>query len=775
MKSCFTMGAMGIAVLFLCAGAAAQTNAVPFLSQALSPASIAPGSKAFTLTVNGSGFASTALVNWSGATRLTEVISSSQLKATISASDVATAKTAWITVTNPAPGGGTSSVVLFPVTEPSSSIGMAITQAFPNAVAVGDFNNDGKLDVAWIGTNSLGDLVLNVSLGNGKGGFQAPVSNGLAWGASQTLTGDFNGDGKLDLAGIGSGNLIVLLGNGDGTFTESFNEFVFNGGIEGLATADFNQDGHLDIYVGGWETGPMYFDIYSGNGDGTFSGGGGYQIGGYPVWGIYPGTAAIGDFNRDGYLDLAIGGNGVQGGSEVEIWLGGPGGVFTELGVVQNAYGVNVTAADLNGDGKLDLVTDTGSVCLGNGDGTFSPCTGLPYYAGEIAGIGDFNGDGKLDVVTGATDFTSLGLAIEVNLGAGDGTFPNYFTFAAGPAPGGSRGAIGDFNNDGKLDVISPTGYLFVQTTVDLRPFSLTFGSQNVGTVSAPQTATLSNVGTSALGINRVGIAGIGSANFTQTNDCGSSLAAASSCAISVTFAPKSGGVFSPSLTVSYKGTASPQKVTLSGTGVTPPTVSLLPANLKFATQLVGTTSAPQTATLTNTGDQAVTISNITASGAFTETNNCPSILGVSGSCQIEVMFTPTTAGAASGSLSVTDNAANSPQKITLSGIGTVLTFSPVDVNFGNQKVGTTSAAAPVTLTNLGANPVAITLISITGTNAGDFSQINSCGKSLAANASCTINVKFKPTATGARSAAVTVTDGGGGSPQSVPLSGTGT
>ncbi len=762
MKSMFRMAAVVMTILLaMCAGAAGQTNAVPFVNQPLIPASIAPGSKAFTLTVNGTGFASSAVVNWNGVPQLTEVISNRQLTASIGASDVATARTASITVTNSAPGGGTSNVVFFPVTESSSSIGMAITQAFPNATAVaaGDFNNDGKLDVAWVANNTL-----YASLGNGKGGFGAPISSGTATGMKQMVTGDFNGDGKLDLASIGSGSLRVFLGNGDGTFTQSYNQTVFDGGIEGLATADFNQDGHLDIYVGGWETGPMFFDIYLGNGDGTFNYSGEYQTGGYPVWGIYPGIPAVGDFNGDGYLDLAVAGDAEGGGTSVQIWLGSSSGIFTELGTVTDAYGVNLAAADVNGDGKLDLITDMGCVLIGNGDGTFGPCTNGLSYSGEIAGIGDFTGDGDLDVVTGSS-------VIAMNLGAGNGTFPNDFTFAVASGLGG----IGDFNNDGKLDVVSSTGYVLLQTTVDLTPISLAFGSENIGTKSAPQTATLSNVGTSSLTINSISITGTGSGSFSQTNGCGSSLAAGASCTISVTFDPKSAGTFTPSLTVNYVGTASPQKVTLSGTGLALPTVSLLPTSLKFATQVVGTASAAQTAILTNTGGQSVTISSITISGAFSQTNNCPSSLGVSGSCQIQVVFKPTAAGTASGTLSVTDNATKSPQKVSLSGTGTDLSFSPLEINFGDQKVGTSSASAPVTVSNAGAVAVTITAISITGTNPGDFSQTNNCGKSLNGNSSCTINVTFKPTATGTRSASVTLTDTGGGSPQSVPLSGTGT
>src|SRR5882724_10266379 len=177
----------------LVALASAQNNAIPLLYQPLVPTSTAPGSKAFTLTVNGTGFAPSAVVNWNGSPRLTEVISGSQVKASISAADVASAKTAWVTVTNPAPGGGTSNVMFFPVTKPRLSIAMAVRQAFPGAsvVAVGDFNNDGRLDVVWMGPQGL-----NVSLGNGQGGCQAPITTST-YCFNALATGDFNGDGKL--------------------------------------------------------------------------------------------------------------------------------------------------------------------------------------------------------------------------------------------------------------------------------------------------------------------------------------------------------------------------------------------------------------------------------------------------------------------------------------------------------------------------------------------------------------------------------------------------
>jgi hypothetical protein len=756
----------------LCACAVAQNNPVPFVNQSLYPASIAPGSKAFTLIVAGTGFAPTAVVNWNGTPQLTEVISSSELKAPISAADVATAQTAWITVTNPAPGGGTSNLVFFPITEPYSTIGMAVSQAFPGAtaVAVGDFNNDGKLDVAWVTTEGI----LNVSLGNGKGGFQAPIQNGSVTRDGVILNmvaADFNNDGNLDLAVATVGGFTVLLGNGEGTFTTSDVADPFYGGTTGMAVADFNQDGCLDIYVGGWQLDEAYFQIYAGNCKGVFSYSGEYATGFLAEndsSGITPGNPAIGDFNGDGYLDLAVGGQPNEGSNdgEIEIFLGDDGGYFTQSSTL-STYSVNTAAADVNKDGKLDLITDYGCVLLGNGDGTFNACNTLHGGEGEVADIADFNGDGNLDVATGS---------LVIDLGEGNGKFPKDFSFGLGSAfPAVPPGAMGDFNNDGKLDAVTVGGYLFIQTTVDLTPLTLNFGSVALGTTSTPQIATLNNVGASPLTIHGIGIVGTGSKNFSATNNCGASLAAGTTCTISITFAPKSGGIFTPVLGVSYEGTASPQTIALTGTGLTPPSVTLRPASLTFATQLAGTSSAPQTVTLTNTGGQTVNISGISASAPFTQTNSCPSSLPAGLNCQIEVVFTPTLAGTTVGTLSVADNATNSPQQVALSGMGTVMTFSPVSVNFGDQAVGTSSPTAPITVTNIGSTAVAISSIAVTGADPEDFTGSSNCGSTLSAKSSCTIKAKFTPTATGDRSAQVTISDGGGGSPQSVALTGTGT
>lgn len=139
------------------------------------------------------------------------------------------------------------------------------------------------------------------------------------------------------------------------------------------------------------------------------------------------------------------------------------------------------------------------------------------------------------------------------------------------------------------------------------------------------------------------------------------------------------------------------------------------------------------------------------------------------------MIFNPTSIGALPGTVSVSDNAPANPQKIALNGTATAIQLTPAGLNFGTQPVGTTSLAQTITLSNKSDAAVSITAISITGVDANDFHQTHTCGATVASGASCFIKVTFKPTAKGARTAAVSVSDNGGGSPQRVSLTGTGT
>lgn len=198
---------------------------------------------------------------------------------------------------------------------------------------------------------------------------------------------------------------------------------------------------------------------------------------------------------------------------------------------------------------------------------------------------------------------------------------------------------------------------------------------------------------------------------------------------------------------------------------------TLSPTSLSFGSQVTSTTSAAKTTTLTNRLTTTLSITSITVSGDYAQTNNCGISLAAGASCTINVTFTPTATGTRSGTLTVTHSASNSPQTVSLTGTGIApVTLSPTSLAFGTQQVSTTSAARTITVQNNQSVSLSISSITVSG----DYAQTNTCGTSVGAGASCTINVTFTPTATGVRSGTLRVNDNASNSPQSASLSGTG-
>jgi Abnormal spindle-like microcephaly-assoc'd, ASPM-SPD-2-Hydin len=168
-------------------------------------------------------------------------------------------------------------------------------------------------------------------------------------------------------------------------------------------------------------------------------------------------------------------------------------------------------------------------------------------------------------------------------------------------------------------------------------------------------------------------------------------------------------------------------------------------SHLSFGNQLVGTTSAPSGFTFSNRGPSSIHIASIATSGNFAQTNNCPPNLGVGKKCVISMSFSPASTGPLSGQLTITDNDPSSPQRTSLTGTGSMMTFAPASLTFGTTGIGMTSPVKNVTLTNHGSSAVAITSIQMVG----DYGQTNTCGTSLDAGASCTISVTSSPTISG--------------------------
>jgi phospholipase C len=313
-------------------------------------------------------------------------------------------------------------------------------------------------------------------------------------------------------------------------------------------------------------------------------------------------------------------------------------------------------------------------------------------------------------------------------------------------------------------------------TTVTLSPTSLTFGSQAVGTVSPSQNITVTNTGTTVVKFMSITV----SAQFTLSQNCGSGLKVGGSCTLTVSFAPTTTGTITGKVTLTDNATGSPQTAGLTGTGTNgSPAVTLSPTSLTFPTQVIHTSSPAQNVTLTNSGSGTLNITSFTItgtnSGDFSQTHTCGATLAAGASCTISVTFYPLAKNGRSASLSIADNATGSPQTVALTGTGTIVQFSSSTLNFGSQSTGVTSSPQTVTVTNVSAtNAIANVVVTITGTNPADFAQTNNCGTSIGVKATCTITVTFTPSATGTRSATISMADNGGGSPQTIALTGTG-
>ncbi|HEY8054591.1 MAG TPA: choice-of-anchor D domain-containing protein [Terriglobales bacterium] len=308
-----------------------------------------------------------------------------------------------------------------------------------------------------------------------------------------------------------------------------------------------------------------------------------------------------------------------------------------------------------------------------------------------------------------------------------------------------------------------------------LAPATLSFGDETVGQTSATQKITLANSGEGTLHISRISTQG----DFAQTNDCPATLAGgAPGCTITVSFKPTAAGARSGALQITDDAPFSPQSVALTGIGKAAPTpaATLAPGQLDFGQQTVGASSSAQTITLTNSGTADMTVQKVAATGDFSATSRCPATLSAGANCTVGIVFTPTAAGSRTGQLQVSDGAPGSPPTAALSGSGVAAAdpnavLTPSSLSFPDQAVNSTSAAQVVTLTNGG--PAALTIAGVAVS--GDFAATNNCGQSLAAGGNCAISVTFTPTATGARTGQLAVTDNGNGSPQTVTLSGNGT
>jgi len=520
--------------------------------------------------------------------------------------------------------------------------------ATTTSVAVGDFNRDGKPDLAVVSQVGTTGNIVGVLLGNGDGTFQNQVGYAVGNTPQSVAVGDFNGDGKLDLVvtNTADGTISVLLGNGDGTFQNQVT-YVTGKGPYSVAVGDFNGDGKLDLVVTNTDlavaNAPGAVNVLLGNGNGTFQNQVTYATGNNPL------SVAVGDFNGDGKLDLVVANyDAFTSTNTVSVLLGNGDGTFqNQVTYATTAESISVAVGDFNGDGKPDLAVASGAVnvLLGNGDGTFQ--NQVTYSTGDSAYsvvVADFDGDGKLDLAVANGDDNT----VSVLRGNGDGTFQNRVAYFAGLFVGPM--AVGDFNGDGNPDL----------TTLNFR-YSEAAGYVLLNQVTQTAKATLSNLSVPGTGTHAVDASYAGDANY------GTSVSGTVSL-LSIHPAPTQTTLASSASTV-----ASGTVVTLTAT-VTSSGVLVSPGQVNFC----------DAAFASCTGSSVLGSAQLASNG----TASIKLIPGV-GAHSIKAVFLGTAANAGSGSLAY---AASTSPVVTIT-VTSVPPPPPVSVNqliaFGDNLLDT--------------------------------------------------------------------------------------
>jgi Abnormal spindle-like microcephaly-assoc'd, ASPM-SPD-2-Hydin len=371
------------------------------------------------------------------------------------------------------------------------------------------------------------------------------------------------------------------------------------------------------------------------------------------------------------------------------------------------------------------------------------------------------------------TGFTFVGGGLTGAIQAGQSaTVQIQFAPQSAGAATGSLTIIGNASNSPLTITLSGTGEATPPTTgtptLTVSPSAAAFGNVTVGQNSA-QTIQLANSGTAALTISSVTLAGTGFSMSGLTAPM--TISAGQSMSFSVQFAPAAAGSVNGSISIANDATGSPVAIALTGTG-TQAGISASPASASFGNVTVGASNS-QPIMLTNAGNVALTISAATVSGTGFSITGAPTTIAAGGNASFNAVFTPTTSGSVTGSLSPTSNAPGSPLVIPFTGTGVAASYllgtNPASLSFGNITLNGTSSL-PVTLTNNGNSNITISGVTVSGS--GFSTSGVTSGLTLQPSQTATLNVAFAPTTAGAAAGSITVTSNASNSPATISLTG---
>ncbi len=486
-------------------------------------------------------------------------------------------------------------------------------------------------------------------------------------------------------------------------------------------------------------------------------------------------------WSTTGNLPLTIAPNGTLA-LNVTFTPVGSGSRTANLNISSNASGTP-TVVTLSGTGTQPIIGINPSP-VNFGSQPVTTTSGATALTISNTGSGTLQVSALALSGANASEFTLTPPSLPASIPSGGNAVVNI-TFT--PAQTGSRTAtltITDNAGGPHTVTINGTG-TSTGPAVGLTPSTINFGNQSLNTISAATPVAITNTGVSNLTIQAITMSGNNSSDFIFSLASGQfplTLAPGAMASVNVSFKPTGSGARSAILNVTDNASDSPQKVTLSGTGVVP-LAQVTPASLSFGNQPQSTTSTPQQFTITNSGTGPLTVTSVMVTGTnpsdFAVTPNSNFTVAAGSSTNVSVTFTPNGTGFRTATININDNATGSPQSVTVSGTGTASTtgvqVSPLSLTFSSQAPGTTSAPQPVTVTNLGSTAVTISNLAITGTNSTEFTLTNGLASfSIPGNGSATLSVTFTPTASGSRAATLNFVDSATNSPHPVTLTGTG-